>query len=70
MFKIIGIILIILYETFNLYCHGIIDHRLAFGMLKIIFLYTTLLIFLFMKNNLFLQLKEKISPIIKTAAKI
>ena len=70
MFKIIGIILFILYETFDLFSHGIVDHPLAFGMLKIIFLNMVLLLIVIFKNNIFLKMKEKIPPIIKTAAKI
>ena len=52
MLKIIGIILFILYETFDLFYHGIVD-PLAFGMLKIIFLNMLLLLVLFFKNNIF-----------------
>ena len=70
MFKVIVIILTIFYETFNLYCHGIIEHPLAFGILKIIFLNMILLLILILKNNMLLKLKEKVPQIIKTAAKI
>ena len=70
MFKIIGIILFILYETFDLFCHGIVDHPLAFGMLKIIFLNMVLLLIVIFKNNIFLKMKEKILLIIIIASKI
>ena len=45
MFKIIGIIMIIFYEIFNLYCHGIIKHSWLWDFESNIFKYDTFVFF-------------------------
>ena len=69
MFKIIGIIMIIFYEIFNLYCHGIIKHPWLWDFESNIFKYDTF-VFLILKYNMLLKIKEKMPQIIKTATKI
>ena len=71
MFKIfIAIICLIFYESLDLYLKGILEHPLAFGILKIIFLNTILLMIVFIKANILIKIKEAIPPILKTAAKL
>ena len=66
---IIGIILIILYEIMELFKRGILNHPIALGILKIIFLNTILLVLL-KKNYLVIKLKEVLPPILETATKM
>ena len=71
MFKIfIAIICLIFYESLDLYLKGIFEHPLAFGILKIIFLNTILLMIVFIKANIRIKIKEAIPPILKTAEKL
>ncbi len=60
----------IFYESLDLYLKGIFEHPLAFGILKIIFLNTLLLVIILIKANIFIKIKEAIPPILKTAAKL
>ena len=66
----IAIISLIFYESLDLYFKGIFEHPLAFGILKIIFLNTILLMIVFIKANILIKIKEAIPPILKTAAKL
>ena len=71
MFKIfIAIICLIFYESLDLYLKGIFEHPLAFGILKIIFLNTILLMIVFIKANILIKIKESIPSLLKTAAKL
>ena len=71
MFKIfIAIICLIFYESLDLYLKRIFEHPLAFGILKIIFLNTILLMIVFIKANILIKIKESIPSLLKTAAKL
>ena len=56
MFKIIGIIMIIFYEIFNLYCHGIIKHPWLWDFESNIFKYDT---FVFFNSEIWYAFKIK-----------
>ena len=63
----------ILFEIVNLFQNGIMDHKIAYGMLKIIFLNTLFISILALKSfylSILVKIKEAVPPIVKTAAKI
>jgi len=63
----------ILFEIVNLLQNGIMEHKIAYGMLKIIFLNTLFISILALKSfylNIIVKIKDAVSPIVKTAAKI
>ena len=65
----LAIIVLILYESLDLYLKGIFEHPLAFIILKILFLNKILLMIVFIKANILIKIKETIPPILKTAEK-
>ena len=73
-FKIIlGFILLIIYEIINLLNYGIVKHKFAFGILKILIINTLLILvlsFIFIYIIIYGKLKDVLPPIIKTAAKV
>ena len=73
-FKILfGLLMIILFEIVNLFQNGIMNHKIAYGMLKIILLNTLFISILALKSfylNILIKIKEAVPPIVKTAAKI
>ena len=73
-FKILfGLLVMILFEIVNLLQHGIMEHKIAYGMLKIIFLNTLFISILALKSfylNIIVKIKDAVPPIVKTAAKI
>ena len=73
-FKILLLILfLIIVEIIHLIKEGIADHKLAFGILKILVLNTIFISLLSIKSfylGFIIKLKEVIPPIIKTAAKV
>ena len=63
----------ILFEIVNLLQNGIMEHKIAYGMLKIIFLNTLFISILALKSfylNILVKIKDVVPPIVKTAAKI
>jgi len=63
----------ILFEIVNLLQNGIMEHKIAYGMLKIIFLNTLFISILALKSfylNIIVKIKDAVPPIVKTAAKI
>ena len=63
----------ILFEIVNLLQNGIMEHKIAYGMLKIIFLNTLFISILALKSfylNIIVKIKDVVPPIVKTAAKI
>ena len=74
LFKILfGLLVLILFEVIDLFKQGVMDHKLAFGILKILLLNIAFASILALKSfylNLFLKIKDAIPPLIKTAAKI
>ena len=63
----------ILFEIVNLLQNGIIEHKIAYGMLKIIFLNTLFISILALKSfylNIIVKIKDAVPPLVKTAAKI
>ena len=73
-FKILfGLLVMILFEIVNLLQNGIMEHKIAYGMLKIIFLNTLFISILALKSfylNIIVKIKDAVPPIVKTAAKI
>ena len=72
-FKILlFILLLIIAEIFHLIKQGIIEHKFAFGILKIMVLNTIFLLILYVKSfylNVLLKIKKVKPEIIKSAAK-
>ena len=72
-FKILLLILfLIIAEIYKLIGEGIIQHKFAFGILKILILNTVFLSLLAVKSfylGILIKIKEVIPPILKTAAK-
>jgi len=63
----------ILFEIVNLLQNGIMEHKIAYGMLKIIFLNTLFISILALKSfylNIIVKIKDAVPPLVKTAAKI
>ena len=63
----------ILFEIVNLFQNGIVDHKIVYGRLKIIFLNTLFVSILTLKSfclSILVKIKEAVPPIVKTAAKI
>ena len=73
-FKILfGLLVMILFEIVNLLQNGIMEHKISYGMLKIIFLNTLFISILALKSfylNIIVKIKDAVPPIVKTAAKI
>ena len=73
-FKILfGLLVMILFEIVNLLQNGIMEHKIAYGMLKIIFLNTLFISILALKSfylNIIVKIKDAVPPLVKTAAKI
>ena len=73
-FKILfGLLVMILFEIVNLLQNGIMEHKIAYGMLKIIFLNSLFISILALKSfylNIIVKIKDAVPPIVKTAAKI
>ena len=73
-FKILfGLLMMILFEIVNLLQNGIMEHKIAYGMLKIIFLNTLFISILALKSfylNIIVKIKDAVPPLVKTAAKI
>ena len=64
---------LIVLEVINLFKNGIMEHKLAYGILKVIILNTLLISVLALKSfylNLLIKIKEAVPPIIETAVKI
>ena len=74
LFKILfGLLVLILFEVIDLFKQGIMEHKLAYGVLKILILNVAFVSFLELKSfylNFFIKIKDAVSPIIKTSAKI
>ena len=72
-FKILlFILLLIIAEIVHLIKQGIIEHKFAFGILKIMVLNTIFLLILYVKSfylNVLLKIKKVMPEIIKSAAK-
>ena len=73
-FKILfGLLVMILFEIVNLLQNGIMEHKIAYGMLKIIFLNSLFISILALKSfylNIIVKIKDAVPPLVKTAAKI
>ena len=73
-FKILLFLLfLIVVEIFKLFKEGIIEHKYAFGILKILILNTLFISLLSIKSfylGILIKIKEAIPPIIKSAAKV
>ena len=72
-FKILLFILfLIVAEIYRLFKEGIMEHKFAFGILKVIILNTIFISILSARSfylGILIKIKEAIPPIIKTAAK-
>ena len=63
----------ILFEIVNLLQNGIMEHKIAYEMLKIIFLNTLFISILALKSfylNIIVKIKDAVPHLVKTAAKI
>ena len=73
-FKLILLIFAsIIAEIYNLLNERIVEHKYAFGLLKVLILNTLVVSILFIKSfyfGIFSKIKEIIPPIIKTATKV
>ena len=73
-FKLILLIFaFIIVEIYNLLNDRIVEHKYAFGLLKVLLLNTLIVTILFVKSfyfGIFSKIKEIIPPIIKTATKV
>ena len=73
-FKFLFVIFVLIFlEIINLFQNGIMKHKLAYGILKILILNTIFIALLALKScylNILLKIKEAVPPIIQTAAKI
>ena len=73
-FKILLFILfLIIAEIYKLIREGIIQHKYAYGILKILILNTAFLSILAVKSlylGILIKIKESIPPILKSAAKV
>lgn len=70
LFALLGLIVL---EVINLFKNGIMEHKLAYGILKVIILNTLLISVLALKSfyiNLLIKIKEAVPPFIETAVKI
>ena len=68
-----ALLALIVLEVINLFKIGIMEHKLAYGKLKVIILNTLLLSVLALKSfylNLLIKIKEAVPSIIETAVKI
>lgn len=68
-----ALLALIVLEVINLFKNGIMEHKLAYGILKVIILNTLLISVLALKSfylNLLIKIKEAVPPIIETAVKI
>ena len=68
-----ALLALIVVEVINLFKNGIMEHELAYGILKVIILNTLLISFLALKSfylNLLIKIKDAVPPIIETAVKI
>ena len=74
LFKILfGLLVLILFEVIDLFKQGIMDHKLAYGILKILILNIAFASVLALKSfylNFLIKIKDAVPPIIKIAAKI
>ena len=73
-FKILlFIFILIIAEIYKLIKEGIIQHKYAYGILKILILNTIFLLILAVKSlyiGILIKIKEAIPPILETAAKV
>ena len=68
-----ALLALIVLEVINLFKNGIMEHKLAYEILKVIILNTLLISVLALKSfylNLLIKIKEAVPPIIETAVKI
>ena len=68
-----ALLALIVLEVINLFNNGIMEHKLAYGILKVIILNTLLISVLALKSfylNLLIKIKDAVPPIIETAVKI
>ena len=68
-----ALLALIVLEVINLFKNGIMEHKLAYGILKVIILNTLLISVLALKSfylNLLIKIKDSVPPIIETAVKI
>ena len=74
LFKILfGLLVLILFEVIDLFKQGIMEHKLAYGILKILILNVAFASVLALKSfyiNFLIKIKDALPPIIKAAAKI
>ena len=74
LFKILfGLLVLILFKVIDLFKQGIMEHKLAYGILKILILNVAFVSVLALKSfylNFLIKIKDAVPPIIKTAAKI
>ena len=74
LFKILfGLLVLILFEVIDLFKQGIMEHKLAYGILKILILNVAFASVLALKSFyliFLIKIKDAVPPIIKTAAKI
>ena len=68
-----ALLALIVVEVINLFKNGIMEYKLAYGILKVIILNTLLISVLALKSfylNLLIKIKDAVPPIIETAVKI